>query len=88
MQSVSRRTFFVKGSVAAAGVTGAAAIGLPLSNASASEPPLDDFEIESADPVLVDIVDVSTGEVEILIGDRSISFIDKPLVARIVRASR
>ena len=46
---------------------------------------------EAADvpgPVLVDIKDAATGEVEILVGEREVSFTDKALVAKVLRAAR
>ena len=38
--------------------------------------------------VLVDIKDAATGEVEILVGEREVSFTDKALVAKVLRAAR
>lgn len=90
MEPVTRRSFLVAGSAGALGVAGAAAVGAPL--IGAGEP--DDPEPAAADlagiegPAMLSIRDASSGEVELLWSDRSVTFSDKRLVARLVRATR
>jgi hypothetical protein len=87
---VSRRSFLVKGSVAAAGATGAAAVGLTgLAQSAAAEAELDEGELAAAsEPMLLQVRDAAAGEVELLVDDRSIVFTDKALVAKVLRADR
>lgn len=91
MDPVTRRSFLIKGSAGAAGVAGLAAvggIGLPsLAAASAAEPTLDDVT-DVPGPVLVQVRDAASGEVELLVGEREVVFTDKALVAKVLRAAR
>jgi hypothetical protein len=91
MDPVTRRSFLIKGSAGAVGAAGLAAIG-GLSSAAAAgteEPELrPDEAADVPGPVLVDITDAATGEVEILVGEREVSFTDKALVAKVLRAAR
>ena len=88
MESYTRRSFLTKGSAAAAGAATAVAVG--INGAAAAE--LDPVELAeltaSADLVLVQVVDAARGEVELLVRDRSITFTDRSLVARVLRATR
>ncbi len=92
MDPVTRRSFLIKGSAGAVGAAGLAAGGFALSSAAAAA---DTAELalradEAADvpgPVLVEIMDAATGEVEILIGEREVSFTDQALVAKVLRAA-
>ncbi|MGH9288661.1 MAG: hypothetical protein ACRD0V_10320 [Acidimicrobiales bacterium] len=92
MDPVTRRSFLIKGSAGAVGAAGLAAGGFALSSAAAAA---DTAELalradEAADvpgPVLVEIMDAATGEVEILVGEREVSFTDQALVAKVLRAA-
>jgi hypothetical protein len=91
MDPVTRRSFLIKGSAGAVGAAGLAAGGLALSSAAAAdskESELRPDEAADVGPVLVDIKDAATGEVEILVGEREVSFTDKALVAKVLRAAR
>jgi hypothetical protein len=89
MDPVSRRSFLVQGAAAAAGVTGAAVIGIHSAPKAGAETELSDEEIlAAAGPMLLRVHDVATGEVELLIENRSVLFTDKPLVAKVLRATR
>ena len=93
MDPVTRRSFLIKGSAGAAGAAGLAAGGFTLASAAAAadtaEPALRaDEAADVTGPVLVEIKDAATGEVEILVGEREVSFTDKALVAKVLRAAR
>jgi hypothetical protein len=91
MDPVTRRSFLIKGSAGAVGAAGLAAGGLALSTAAADTDEPDLQPGEAADvpgTVLVEIKDAATGEVEILVGEREVSFTDKALVAKVLRAAR
>jgi hypothetical protein len=92
MDPVTRRSLLIKGSAGAVGAAGlAAAGGLALSSAAAAdaeEPLRPDEAADVPGPVLVEIKDSATGEVEILVGEREVSFTDKALVAKVLRAAR
>lgn len=92
MSTVSRRSFLVKGSAGAAGL---AAVTSGLGGASAlaapagAEPELTPDELAAlAGPVVVQIRDAEKGEVELLVRDQEIVFVDRALVARVLRAAR
>lgn len=85
---LSRRSLLARGSAAAAGAAGLT-VGLPAGLGAAErdqDQPLSPEELDRVDPALVDIRDAATGEVEILIGERSVVVTDPVLVARILRA--
>ena len=92
MDPVTRRSFLIKGSAGAVGVAGVAAGGIALSSiggADTADQALSADELEGLDgPVLVEITNAATGEVEILVGEREVALTDKALVARVLRASR
>ena len=89
MKPVTRRSFIAAGSAGALGVAGAAALGSPISMASGDVPELSDSEAASVEgPAALSIRNARTGEVELLVGTRSVKFTDKKLVARLARASR
>jgi hypothetical protein len=92
MDPVTRRSFLIKGSAGAVGAAGLAAGGLALSSAAAADTQEPDLQPgEAADvpgPVLVEIEDAATGEVKILVGEGEVSFTDKALVAKVLRAAR
>jgi hypothetical protein len=90
MDPVTRRSFLIKGSAGAVGAAGLAAGGIALSSAAAADEPAlrPDEAADVPGPVLVDIKDAATGEVEILVGEREVSFTDRALVAKVLRAAR
>jgi hypothetical protein len=89
MKPVTRRSFIAAGSAGALGVAGAAALGSPISMASGDEPELTESEAAAvAGPAALSIRNARTGQVELLVGNRSIKFTDKQLVRRVARASR
>jgi hypothetical protein len=89
MDPVTRRSFLVKGGVGAAGAAAAFGAGWSLSSADASEAALTPDEIETLNgPLLVQVKDAAAGEVEVLVGERSVEFTDKALVAKLLRAGR
>lgn len=89
MEPVTRRSFLVKGGVGAAGAAAAFGAGWQLSSADASESALSSDEIEALDdgPVVVQITDAAAGKGEVLVGERSVEFTDKGLVAKVLRTA-
>ena len=95
MKPFTRRWFLV-GSVGAAGMAAvASAPGMPATVArggglgTAREPVLNDDELEAlTEPVLLQVRDAAAGEVELLVADRSVTFTDRALVAKVLRAAR
>jgi hypothetical protein len=90
MKPVTRRSFIATGSAGALGVAGVAALGSPISLAAADTPELSDSEAAAADAgnLMLTVQNARTGEVELLVAERSVKFTDKQLVARLLRASR
>jgi hypothetical protein len=89
MKPVTRRSFIAAGSAGALGVAGAAALGSPITSmASGDEPELTESEAAAVGPAALSIRNARTGQVELLVGNRSIKFTDKQLVRRVARASR
>ncbi len=84
MAAVSRRSF-IAGS--GAGALGAAALTLSPGLADA-HPVLSEQEAARTGPALVNIVDARKGKLELLIGEQTIPFTDKRLVARLLRAGK
>ncbi len=87
MESVNRRSFLIKGSAGAAAVAGVVGGGFALTSLGDGG---DDLPAEAADlagPVLVQIRDASAGEVEVLVGEREVTFTDRALVAKVLRAA-
>jgi hypothetical protein len=84
---VSRRNFIGASSAGAIGAAGAAVFGTDLvsSLAAAHSGGEREDDLKVSGPVLVYIKDASTGQLELLVGDRSIPFMDKRLVARVLR---
>jgi hypothetical protein len=88
MESVSRRSFITKGSVGAAGVAAMAAAG-PFAARAEAEPALSREELDAINGMtVVHIKDAATGEIELLVGERSVKFTNKALVAKVLRAAR
>lgn len=89
MEPVTRRSFLVTGSVGAAGAATAFGTGWAMSSAMGDESALSDSEIKDmTGPVVVQVVDPATGELELLSGETGVTFTDKTLAARLVRAAR
>jgi hypothetical protein len=89
VQPVSRRSFLLRGSAAAGVAAVAAGTGVASISGPAGASPLTAEELEALDqPVLVHVRDAAKGEVEVLVGESEIVFTDKPLVAKVLRATR
>jgi hypothetical protein len=90
MEPVTRRSFLVKGSAGAAGAAAAFGGGWALSSQTGEEAPLSAAELDEVDgqPLVVNVRDAATGEVEVFVGEREVVFTDKSLVARVLRATR
>lgn len=91
MHPVTRRSFLATGSAGALAVAGAATIGGPLASVAAADTADELSPAEAAalsGPTMLQVLDASTGEVEILVDERSIVFTDKTLAARVLRATR
>lgn len=90
MEPVTRRSFLVKGGVGAAGAATAFGAGWKLSSNDASESALSHDELEALDdgPLVVQVTDPAAGKGEVLVGERSVEFTDKGLVAKLLRAGR
>jgi hypothetical protein len=91
MESVSRRSFLSKSSIGAAATVGALSLGPGAIAAAASpgEPALTSAELAAINgPLFVHIRDAATGEIEVMVGETSVVFKDKALVAKVLRASK
>jgi hypothetical protein len=91
MHPVTRRSFLATGSAGALAVAGAATIGGPLASVAAADTADELTPAQAAalsGPTMLQVLDATTGEVEILVEERSIVFNDKHLVARVLRATR
>lgn len=91
MHPVTRRSFLATGSAGALAVAGAATIGGPLASVAAADTADELTPAQAAalsGPTMLQVLDATTGEVEILVEERSIVFTDKHLVARVLRATR
>ena len=91
MHPVTRRSFLATGSAGALAVAGAATIGGPLASVAAADTADELTPAHAAalsGPTMLQVLDAATGEVEILVDERSIVFTDKHLVARVLRATR
>jgi hypothetical protein len=96
MSDMSRRSFLGQSTVAAAAVTGTAALAALAVNhedkdhdgAHAPEPVpaalAADFDADQ--PIILHIADAGAGQIDAYVGDRMVSFTDRALVARVVRA--
>jgi hypothetical protein len=98
MEPVSRRMFFKRaGAVAVvAGAAGAAMSPLALSTAGASTLANRDHEttlapheeLASHESLMAHVKDSRTGEISLFIGEREVTFHDRKVAARLVRATR
>jgi hypothetical protein len=85
----TRRSFLIKSSAGAAGAAVVLGGGLALT-AGGDESALSSEELAELEgqPVLVQIRDAQRGEVEVLVGEREVTFTDRALVAKVLRAAR
>jgi hypothetical protein len=89
VEAVSRRKFLVGGSAGIAAAATATGTGIVALAGPAGAVPLSEEELAALDqPVLLSVLDAANGEVELLVGDREVVFVDKTLVAKVLRASR
>ena len=89
MDPVNRRSFLVGGSAGVAAAATAAGTGIVALAGPAGAAPLTEDELAALDqPVILSVLDAAAGEVELLVGDREVVFVDKSLVARLLRATR
>lgn len=89
MEPVSRRSFLVGGSAGVAAAATATGTGIVALSGVAGASPLTEGELAALDqPVIVSVLDAAKGEVELLVGDREVVFVDRSLVAKLLRASR
>lgn len=90
MTEISRRTLLRRGSLTAAGAVGLMTVpGAAMAAVGTEEPGLTEAERAIlAQPFVVHLRDVDTGEMELLVGEESIVFNDKKLVARVLRAAK
>lgn len=90
MNEISRRALLTRGSLTAAGAVGLMAVpNVALAAVRSDEAELSEAERTTlAQPFVVHLRDVGTGEMELLVGEESIVFADKKLVARVLRAAK
>ncbi|HET7487217.1 MAG TPA: twin-arginine translocation signal domain-containing protein [Acidimicrobiales bacterium] len=90
MGEISRRTLLKRGSVGVAGAVGVLAVpGVARAAARIDDAELTDAERAAlARPFVLHLRDVDTGELELLVDEKSIVFRDKRLAARLLRATR
>lgn len=89
MKEISRRALLTRGSLGAAGAIGVMAMPNVALAAVGSEPELSEVERRVlAQSFVVHLRDLNTGELELLVGEKSVVFTDKKLVAKVLRAAR
>jgi hypothetical protein len=98
MEPVSRRMFFkhAGATAAVAVVAGAAASPLVIGTAGASalsgrdseQPLAPEEELASHESLVAHVKDSPTGEISLFIGQREVTFHDRKVAARLVRATR
>ena len=90
MTEISRRALLTRGSLTAVGAVGLMAVpNVAMAAVRPDEPGLTEAERAIlAQPFVVHLRDVDTGEMELLVGEESIVFTDKKLVARVLRAAK
>lgn len=92
MTHISRRSLLTKGGLGAVGALGV--LSMPQSAMAAGRSSDDERELTAAErevlarPFIVHLRDAATGELELLVGDESIVFTNKKLVAKVLRAAR
>ncbi len=92
MSEVTRRTFLARASIAAAGVTGGAAVinsvvasAIP---AAAAIPAVRGVAPVLGEPLVAHVRNIATGEVAVLMGTREVVYRDRALVARLLGVVR
>jgi hypothetical protein len=91
MEPVTRRSFLRTSSAGAVGVASAAAFGPVLAPGGLFDHRDNDWSDEGArfdDFAVLTVRNARDGEIELLVGNRSIVFKDRGLVSRISRATR
>jgi hypothetical protein len=94
MPDLTRRTFLSRGSVSAVGAIGAlsvgpAAIAAVVTGGSASTDIEDAGELAALEgPLFVHVRDAASGEVEVLMDEKSLVFNDTALVNKLLRAAQ
>lgn len=88
MEPVTRRSFLVTGSVGAAGAATAFGTGWALSSAMDNEAALSESEIKDLNgPLVVQVTDPATGEIEFLLGEQGHTVTNRSLAAQLLRAA-
>ena len=90
MKSMSRRSFLTRSSLGAVGAVGVLSAGpAGLAVLSANESPLTADEIDTlSGPLVVQVRDAVTGEIEVMVNEASVVFRDQALVAKVIRAAK
>lgn len=90
MKEISRRALLTRGSLGAAGAFGVMAMpNVARAAVGSDEPELSEVERRVlAQSFVVHLRDLNTGELELLVGEKSVVFTDKKLVAKVLRAAR
>jgi hypothetical protein len=87
VDDLDRRTFLMRGSLAAAAAGIAAAV--PLGAEVLSAPPVaaeDNQPVDMPDPVIAHVIDASTGEIAVYVGHREVTIRDPRIARELVRA--
>jgi len=95
MAGLSRRVFIGRGMMGAAAVSVAgpmlpAIVGTVAGEASEAQETVEDTPavVSSAEPLVARIRDAASGEIDLFIGERQLTYRDPDLAARLVRAAR
>ena len=94
MADLTRRSFLSRGSVSAVGAIGAlsagpAAIAAALAASTSSDDMAEAGDLAALEgPLFVHVRDVATGEIEVLVEERSLVFNDQALVDKLRRAAK
>lgn len=94
MDQISRRSFFKQaGTVAAvAGAAAVAPVGIVNAVAATSAPKERELATEEhlveGEHLVAHVKDARTGEISLLVGTREVTFHDRSVAARLIRASR
>lgn len=92
MKPISRRSLLAKGGLGA--VSAAGVLSMPQTVLAADRSMDDERELTAAErevlarPFIVHLRDAATGELELLVGEQSIVFTNRKLVAKVLRAAR
>ena len=89
MDDLDRRTFLMRGSLAAAAAGVAAALPLgadvlvgPAAGATEADGPVD-----MPEPVVAHVRNAATGEIALYVGSREVTVVDRGLASKLVRAA-